>query len=64
MRIDKGPVKSYNPKRNVDFFKKRLKSFGDIKIIPIFAIPNQEKHSQDKENNIADVAQLARARDL
>ena len=50
--------------KDVKFFKKRSKSFGDMKIIPIFAIPNQERHSQDKGNNNADVAQLARARDL
>ena len=41
-----------------------MKSFGDIKFMSIFAIPNQERHSQDEENNFADVAQLARARDL
>jgi hypothetical protein len=41
-----------------------LKSFGDIKFMSIFAIPNQERRSQEMENNNADVAQLARARDL
>ena len=44
--------------------KKKLKSFGDLKIMPTFAIPLRKYNPRRKQNNIADVAQLARARDL
>ena len=46
------------------FLKKRLKSFAVVKIISIFAIPNRERNFSRGGKNNADVAQLARARDL
>jgi hypothetical protein len=44
MRHHKGCDIGCNAGRKRIFAEKRLKSFGDKKLISIFAIPNQERH--------------------